>query len=462
MQLKISNYIDDHASEMIASLSKLVAVPSVRGKAEPGMPYGAEPARALDTMLHLAEGFGFSVKNHENIMGTIDFDPEKPTTLGVLCHLDVVPEGTGWSNPPYTLTLSGGKLLGRGSADDKGPAIAVLFAMRALRECGYELSQNVRFLVGTDEECGSSDLEYYRKKETLPPRVFTPDAAFPVIHLEKGHIRGKVVKKILADGQRTVVSASGGTVVNAVPDRAYATLRGFSDEELAMAETALPEGITIEYKKTDDEVALTVKGVSAHASFPQAGKNAVTALFRYLGTLRTDDGTGALFDTLSNVFRYGEAGGESLGISMSDEKSGKLTFVCSVFHFDEGSFEGSFDSRFPICATSAKIRAKLEKVFTKAGLTIDEWNANEPHYVDENSEFIRTLLDVYTEITHKKGECVAIGGGTYVHNVEGGVAFGAEHRGVDNHVHGADEFLPLEHFLLNAKIYAEAILRLCK
>ena len=196
MQLKISKYIDDHASDMIAALSSLVAVPSVRGAAEPGMPYGKGPARALSVMLEMAEKYGFSVKNHENYVGTIDFDPAKETALGVLCHLDVVPEGTGWTNPPYTLTLSGGKLYGRGSADDKGPAVAVLFALRALRECGYELSKNVRFIVGCDEENGSSDLAYYRRKEALPPQVFTPDGSFPVIHLEKGMIRGKVVGKV--------------------------------------------------------------------------------------------------------------------------------------------------------------------------------------------------------------------------------------------------------------------------
>lgn len=461
MQLKISKYIDDHAGDMIAALSSLVAIPSVRGKAEAGMPYGKEPARALAKMLEMAEKYGFTVKNHENYMGTIDFDPSKETTLGVLCHLDVVPEGTGWSNPPYTLTLAGGKLLGRGSADDKGPAVAVLFALRALRECGYELSQNVRFLVGCDEECGSSDLAYYRKKEALPPRVFTPDGSFPVINLEKGMVRGKVIKKITADGKKTVLSASGGTVVNAVPDRAYASLRGFSGEELAAAKKALPEGVILEYAVENDVINVTVKGKSAHASTPEDGKNAVTALLAFLGALPTDDGTSAFFAGLSAIFRFDETDGSSLGIAASDEKSGALTFVFSVFSFEKGSFEGRFDIRFPICRTSEKVRAGFEKAVTRAGLAIDEWNGNEPHYVDENSEFIKTLLSVYTELTNKNGHCIAIGGGTYVHNVDGGVAFGAEFPGTESRMHGADEFISLEHLTLSAKIYAEAILRLC-
>ena len=102
-----------------------------------------------------------------------------------------------------------------------------------------------------------------------------------------------------------------------------------------------------------------------------------------------------------------------------------------------------------------------EKAAARAGLVVDEWNGNEPHYVDENSEMQCPLLSVYTELTNKNGHCIAIGGGTYVHNVDGGVAFGAEFPGTESRMHGADEFISLEHLTLSAKIYAEAILRLC-
>ena len=463
MQLKISKYLDSHASDMMAALSALVAIPSVRGKAEPGKPFGEEPARALEKMLELAEKSGFSVKNHENYMGTIDYDPSKETALGVLCHLDVVPEGTGWTNPPYTLTLSGGKLYGRGAADDKGPAVAVLFALRALRECGYELSKNVRLLVGCDEECGSSDLEYYRKKEKLPPQVFTPDASYPVINLEKGHIRGKVVRRVMANGAKTIVSANGGTVVNAVPDRAYATLRGFSAAELEIAKAKLPTGVTAEITTESDEtIHVTIKGKAAHASQPESGCNAVTALFPMLAALNTGDSTADLFAALSRIFLYGETDGTTLGIRASDEKSGALTFVFSKFAFEDGNFEGQFDIRFPICETVARVRSKIEKAFASAGLAVDEWNGKEPHYVDENSPFVQTLLKVYTEITNKKAYAIAIGGGTYVHEVPGGVAFGAEFPGEDAHIHGADEYVTLDNLVLNAKIFAETILRLCQ
>ena len=75
---------------------------------------------------------------------------------------------------------------------------------------------------------------------------------------------------------------------------------------------------------------------------------------------------------------------------------------------------------------------------------------------------MQALLSVYTEMTNKPGYCIAIGGGTYVHEIPGGVAFGAEFKGEDAHIHGADEFISLENLITNAKIFAEAILRICK
>ncbi len=463
MQLKLSKYIEDHASEMVANLSKLVAIPSVKGEPEEGMPYGKENARVLATMLEMAEKYGFSVNNHENYVGTIDFDPSKETTLGVLCHLDVVPEGTGWTNPPYTLTLKGGKLYGRGSADDKGPAIAVLYAMRALRDCGYSLSRNVRFIVGCDEECGSSDLVYYRGKEQLPPYVFTPDASYPVINLEKGHIFAEVgADKTYVGGEKTIISAHGGVATNAVPEKAYATLRGFSKAEILEALKLLPEGVTANVVEKGDLCDITINGVAAHASNPYSGKNAVTALFKVLGALDTADDRAKFFANLTNVLVYGEGDGTSLGIKVSDEKSGALTFVFSVFNFENGKFTGKYDIRFPICENCASIRAKCEKALATACLSITDWKGKEPHYVDENSDFVQALLSVYTEMTGKPGHCIAIGGGTYVHEVPGGVAFGAEFIGEDAHIHGADEYISLENLILNTKIFAEAILRICK
>ena len=460
-ELKIGNFIENHTSEMVATLSTLVKIPSVKGEPTADCPFGVEPKRALDKMLEIAKGMGFTVKNHENYVGTIDFYPEGEPTLGILCHLDVVPEGTGWKTPPYELTLNSGMLYGRGAMDDKGPAVSVLYAMYALKKLGISLSQNVRFIVGTDEENGSADLEYYKNKEKLPERLFTPDGSYPVINAEKGMVRGDFTKPIKSCGSKTICSFSGGAVINAVPELAYAKVRGFDKAELSERFKKI-SGVEFSVDDGGDVTEITCRGKSAHASQPEGGENALTAMIALLGTLDTDDGTAAGFAALSKLIPFGESDGASIGIAMSDEQSGALTFVHSIGEYDGEEYRGRFDIRFPVTQTRDKVRTKLEKKLAKTDIKLGAFNGVEPHCVDENSDFIKKLLSVYEHVSGKRGRCIAIGGGTYVHETEGGVAFGAEFIGDDNRMHGANERMSMDLFKMNTRMYAEAIISLCQ
>ncbi|MCQ2770471.1 MAG: dipeptidase PepV [Clostridia bacterium] len=461
IKFKIPKTIEDLTGDMIEDLSALIRIPSVRGEAEEGYPFGKEPARALEKMLELAKRLGFSVRNVDNYVGIIDFYPKREPTLGILCHLDVVPEGNGWHTPPYEMTLKDGNLYGRGVIDDKGPAISVLYAMFALKKLGVNLKENVRFIVGTDEECGSSDLAYYMKKEKLPTRLFTPDGSYPIINLEKGQVRITFEKKFTSTGTKTIKNVVGGTVTNAVPEMCEATVSGFSIPELKAVSSKVDTETTFEFTANGDDVRIVCTGKSAHASQPETGKNAVTSMLKLLGSLDTDDATGKSFKDMSEVFVYGETDGTSLGVKMSDDKSGALTFVHSINKYDGEKYTGRIDIRFPICSNTKEVREKLETAFKPVEIEISEFTGVEPHYVDENSDFIQTLLRVYEDVSGRKGSCIAIGGGTYVHETEGGVAFGGEFIGDDNHMHGADEKMSLDLFKFNARMYAEAILALC-
>jgi len=81
--------------------------------------------------------------------------------IAILGHLDVVPEGTGWDSPPYAAEIHQGKIYSRGTMDDKGPILAVLYALKAIKEAGLKLSKRVRIIFGTNEESGSRDIKYY-------------------------------------------------------------------------------------------------------------------------------------------------------------------------------------------------------------------------------------------------------------------------------------------------------------
>ena len=452
---KITSFIDENESAMISTLASLVEIPSVRGESEDGFPFGREPARALEKFLEIAAGMGFAVKNHENYVGTVDFFPSGEPTLGILCHLDVVPVGNGWKSDPFKLAKRRGYVFGRGVIDDKGPAVSVLYAMYALKKLGVKLSQNVRFIVGTDEECGSSDLAYYKKKEALPPRLFTPDGSYPVINIEKGIVHGEFSYSVASNGKKAVLSLKGGDVVNAVPGTCVATVKEFSKDEIEKAAETI-DGVKFSVTEKGGVTEISCVGKSAHASQPRGGKNAVTATVKLLASLGC-----AGFDTLARLFVFGEYDGASVGIKLRDKISGALTFVHSIASCDGNVYAGKFDIRFPVSYSTAQVREKLEKTLGDAGVKLTEWSGVEPHYVDGSGDFVKTLLDVFEHITDKPGRCIAIGGGTYVHDTSG-VAFGAEFIGDKNNMHGANERMSIELFKMNARMYAEAITRLCK
>lgn len=147
---------------------------------------------------------------------------------------------------------------------------------------------------------------------------------------------------------------------------------------------------------------------------------------------------------------------------MADELSGELTLAFSLLTVDDGYLEGTFDSRCPICANEENVLNVAKKNMADKGFALLNTSMRPPHHVDGDSEFVKTLLNAYERYTGLKGECQSMGGGTYVHELKNGVAFGASMPGTDNKMHGADEFAVIDELLTSAKIFAQVIADLCK
>ncbi|MDE6657474.1 MAG: Sapep family Mn(2+)-dependent dipeptidase [Oscillospiraceae bacterium] len=454
----IHEYLQEHQQEMLSVLEKLIAIPSVMTDPAKHAPFGVEPARALQEMMKICQDYGFQTEIIEDCVGSADLDNKTPK-LGILSHLDVVPAGEGWTHEPYCLTYEpeSDKLYGRGTSDDKAPAVASLFAIKAIKDLKIPLKHGVRLIFGTNEENGSKDLACYMQNRTLPPMVFTPDGDYPVINIEKGMIRLKFSAKF-TDGKSQILLLQAGEVINAVPVKAMAIVRNISKTEILKFTELFPEikFIVLEKKQV---IEIQAQGKSAHASTPEQGHNALIALINLLAQVVDTGEQAECIKKLASCYPYGETDGKSFGISASDEISGKLTLVCSVTHMLEADIKIYNDIRFPICCTGENIiKAMQDKL---APMKCEVIICDEPHHTDENSEFVQTLLKIYEHVTGLKGECLAIGGGTYVHHIEGGVAFGATFPETDVHMHGADEFIKLKHFMLDAEMMALAITELC-
>lgn len=457
-QEQIRTWIRAHQDEMTADLAELIAIRSVEGNPEPDAPFGRGPAQALRLMLEKCKSYGFTVENTDWYAGsaTLGNAPE----LGILAHLDVVPEGEGWLHDPFTLTRDedSDRLFGRGTSDDKGPAVAALYAMRAVRELGIPMKSGVQLILGTNEENGSADLAYYMQKHTLPPMVFTPDGDYPVITLEKGMARLRLTASF-TDGKSSVVSLKAGEVINAVPAYAEAVLCGISvDTFLATRVREYPGTVICSREDAQGLLHITVDGKNAHASTPEQGKNALTLLLELLSMLPLTGEQGKTLRRLAELYPYGETDGSTPGIAAADELSGALTLVLSVMEMDEKGMTCWNDIRFPVCTTGDAVVAQMRSVLSP--IEAEPVICDEPHHTDEQSPFVQSLLRVYEHVTGEPGKCLAIGGGTYVHHIEGGVAFGATFPGEDIHMHGAEEYIRLEHLLLDAEMMALAIAEL--
>jgi succinyl-diaminopimelate desuccinylase len=89
---RIESWVDGREAEIIADVSRLVAIRSVAGEPREGMPFGEGPAAALREAMEICRERGFIVKNHEGYVLTADLNGGE-TALDILAHLDVVGEG---------------------------------------------------------------------------------------------------------------------------------------------------------------------------------------------------------------------------------------------------------------------------------------------------------------------------------------------------------------------------------
>ncbi len=143
-------------------LAALVEVPTV----------SMDPARRvqMDACAALAAGYlrelGARVDVIETggyplVVGRVLRDPTWPTVT-IYNHLDVQPaDGPEWNSPPFSFTRrEAGETItwfGRGTTDDKGPALTALYGARlALEE---DARVNIQFLWELEEEIGSPNFE---------------------------------------------------------------------------------------------------------------------------------------------------------------------------------------------------------------------------------------------------------------------------------------------------------------
>ncbi|KLU67742.1 putative dipeptidase [Desulfosporosinus acididurans] len=460
--MRLDHQIEGMKEDIISAIQDCIQIKSVKdvAHAAPGSPFGPGIQAALDWTLKLGKKLGFEVKNVDGYAGHIEMG--SGDLLGILGHLDVVPEGDGWSVPPYSAAIVDGKIYGRGALDDKGPTLAALFAMKAIKDANIPLNKRVRLILGTDEESGWADMDYYLKKEEVPYLGFAPDAEFPLIHAEKGILHLEL-KKAFEASLPHLVSIRGGERANVVPDLCEVTLRGLDQELIArsLRSFVFPEGVGAEIKtpKETSEVIISFKGIGAHGSLPQKGKNAVLFALKYLQKLPL---TSEEQKILEFILMYPGKGffGEGFGIALKDEPSGQLSLNLGIFELSSDHLRFVLDIRYPVTYKQEDVLQPIEKIIRDEGFSIEVLNHQKAHHVPKDSELVKSLLKAYADVTGLEPYAFAIGGGTYAKALPQGVAFGPVFPGEPEVIHCADEYISINNVLLTTKVYAQAILNI--
>ncbi|KYH33274.1 putative dipeptidase [Clostridium tepidiprofundi DSM 19306] len=463
--MELNKHIDEMKEDIIKSTADIVKIKSVEGEPKEGMPFGEGPYKALEKALSIAQELGFKTVNLDGYVGYAEYG-DGEDYVAALGHLDVVPEGEDWIYPPYGAEIHDGKMYGRGTTDDKGPIIASLYGLKAIKDLNLPISKRIRIIFGTNEETGSKELEYYLGREKPPVLGFTPDADYPIINGEKGITIFSIVKdfKKKMDGDIIIKEIKGGQAPNMVPDYCNAVIE-VSDKDTIMNEVkafAKERGYDLSAEIQENSVIIKSKGVSAHGSLPELGKNAIMQLFEFLGKIDLGNNDVSEFVTFMNKYIGMEVHGESFGCYLEDEVSGKLSFNLGVIDMNEDKVDVVLNLRYPVTKKLEDMMEPFNARIKEFGIRVENFEHQEPLYFSPEHPLIKSLQKVYTEQTGKEAKLVSIGGGTYAKEMPNIVAFGPMFPGEPDTIHKPNEYIEIDNLIINAKIYAHALYELAK
>ncbi|WP_226506121.1 dipeptidase [Pseudomonas sp. MWU16-30317] len=474
-----------YASAATETLRELVAIPTFRvdGVAQHENP---EFIKFADKIKSLAQSFNLDFRNIDNRVYEISLQGAGNEVVGIHAHADVVPvtpenwvleDGTRLN--PFKVTQIGDRMYGRGTEDDKNGIVVALYAMKTIKEEKLPLARNFKLLIDTTEETTGDAIPYYFARNPTPQYNLALDGGYPVVIAEKGY--GTVMATFArrdAEGKGAEITAvTGGRATNQIPSKSVATLLTDKPAELAAslqkAGTAYAKHNGGNFEVTAEvvgkDVKLTVTGVSAHSSEPQAGVNPVARMLDFINRLQ---GNIALkHNEITDAARYAADNwgldylGGKLGVGFSDAFMGPLTASLTYVAQDDKSFKLAVNLRIPKGKSpevlKSQIADKLAAWSKKTHIApAFDYSVAEPMYRNPEGEWVKALLAVATEnlgMAHKFGTSAGV---TSVHELPNGVQFGLARPEVKYTGHTDNEFKTTEQFLLDLQIVTEMMGRI--
>jgi succinyl-diaminopimelate desuccinylase len=459
---ELAAWTESHREELVSDVINLINIRSVKGMSAPQQPFGPGPAAVIDHGVELGKRYGFKIENNDYYCLSFILKGNTEKELAILSHVDVVPEGNGWTYEPYKAQVVEGHIVGRGSGDDKGPSLAALYALRALKELKVQLNHSIRVIWGANEESGMEDVRHYlQTHKQLPDFTIVADGDAVVIVGEKGSLRGDLVFDIGTDTE--LLDFSGGVAGNAVPDDAFIVLKA----ELGMVKAVLA-GKDAQVSGEDGSVKVEAWGVASHAAQPEGSVNAIQKLARIVTGAKLL--CGKAYEAVAFIAEaFSDYYGAGLDIACEDDVSGKTTHIGGLICFKDGKVIQNFNSRVAIHTDPASLVPRLEALGRKKGFTIENIHLRPARYDPPDSPPVKLLSETAKLfLGDELKPPIVIGGTTHAKFFPRSIPFGAKvprnetGKARFGSAHAADEAIAIEDLVMAVRIYAMDLIRLDK
>lgn len=469
-----TRFVKHEQKQLVPMLQEVVRFPTYAGNAEV---HAAQKA----WLAAKAKELGFVSRDAGKIT-EIELPANTPNApvLGLVVHGDVqAVEADRWTFPPFSGKADAQYVYGRGAADDKGPLVQALLAMKALKESGIVRTSTVRLLVGSEEESAAGEMPEYVKTHAPPYLSLVLDSEFPVIVGEKAWNALSVASSPTSERGLTtlpyrVEKLTAGLGPSIVPDHAELVLRwrsgapDWTSLTNALKQFAMPDGTTLELKPSGETLELIAHGRSAHAGVNlQGGRNALVGLARAIQGRLPEGGADDLlaFARIAGL----DFSGSGLDITDKDPVWGTYAVNVATIAPVEGKPDQSqlvINIRRTPPRTGQQLREHLNGVVarfnerTGASLAADGFYDDEPLGFRTDSKIVVRLLDVYEQATGERAKPAISGGGTYAKRLPNAIAFGMWFPGKPYPGHDVDEKNPIADLVSGTKVLIHALVDL--
>lgn len=417
-------------------------------------------------------GFDFKDKGYVIIIGLGD----NKDRLGIITHGDIQPSNAKkWHQSPFDLDLTSqpGKLIGRGSEDDKGPISSALYAMKAIKDQGIKLNKRIELYIYMAEESDWQPLQAFIKHNSLPQLNITLDSEYPVVTAEKayGTISMTFPEQAIDKSKTYLKHYSGGFFGSQIPEDAKVVIANASKAlaKKIKAKAQTHNGISYDFQWQADQLTITALGKSAHSSTPEHGVNAITHLADLLSEQTwPNNASGALVNFINDLLGTGLYGKKFGDIAYRDVFMGDLTVAPTVLKQLDDAIVLNINTRRPRGKTNQQLTKEIQDALAhwqqKSGVNLQGISSKlgQP-FVQTGAPHIETLLSVFSHYTGiKDAKPISIGGGTNSRLFPNAVSFGPSMPNVAYTGHTEGEFITMKQFVLNLKMYTAALVELTK